>query len=76
MYFESLAELWAMGGHGPYVWSAYLIGVVTLAGMLVAPLQRRRRFLREQAQVARRQQGVARRQQGNVARRQQARPRS
>lgn len=56
MYFDSFAELWAMGGHGPYVWSAYLIGAVTLTAMLWSPLARRRRFLREQAQVARRQQ--------------------
>lgn len=75
MYFQSLAEMWAMGGHGPYVWGAYLIGAVTLATMLLSPLRRRRRFLREQAQVARRQlEGARRSLEG--ARRSGAQPRS
>jgi len=45
MYFESIEALIAMGGHGPYVWSAYSITLVVLVGLVVAPLRRRRQFL-------------------------------
>lgn len=54
MQFDSLQALWQMGGHGPFVWSAYAITLVTLAGIIAAPLARRRRFLREQAALERR----------------------
>ena len=30
MYFESFEALLAMGGHGPYVWSAYGIAIAVL----------------------------------------------
>lgn len=56
MYFDSLQALIGMDGHGPYVWTAYAISLVTLAAMLVTPLGRRRRFLAQQAQIVRRQQ--------------------
>lgn len=49
MYFNNLHELWAMAGHGPYVWAAYTITAVTLLGLLWLPLQRgqqQRRSLR------------------------------
>lgn len=54
MQFDSLQALWQMGGHGPYVWSAYAITLITLVGIVWAPLARRRRFLREQAALERR----------------------
>ncbi len=47
MQFDSLAALWQMGGHGPYVWSAYGIGVVTLIVIIIVPLQRSRRIIAE-----------------------------
>ncbi|MEO9655695.1 heme exporter protein CcmD [Marinomonas sp.] len=31
MAFDSLAEFWAMGNYGAYVWSAYGISFVTIA---------------------------------------------
>ncbi len=48
MQFDSLAALWWMNGHGPFVWSAYAIAVITLCGSVWAPLQRQRRFFIEQ----------------------------
>ena len=47
MQFESLSAAWQMGGHGPFVWSAYAIALITLVVIIVAPLQRSRRVLRE-----------------------------
>lgn len=48
MSFDSFAEFLAMGGHGFYVWWSYLLTAVVVAFVLVWPLWRRRRFLREQ----------------------------
>ena len=45
MYFNNLAELWAMAGHGPYVWSAYAISFIVLAAMVVIPAKRYRQQL-------------------------------
>ena len=56
MQFDSLQALWEMGGHGPFVWSAYAITLVTLIVIIAAPLARRRRFLREQAAQERRRE--------------------
>ena len=51
MQFESLAALWEMQGHGPYVWTAYGIAAVVLMAIIWVPLARRRRFLRQQRQA-------------------------
>ena len=45
MYFNNLAELWEMAGHGPYVWSAYAISFAVLAAMVVIPAVRYRQQL-------------------------------
>lgn len=45
MYFQDLTQLWQMDGHGPYVWSAYLIVVLVMIGLVRRPLARRRRAL-------------------------------
>lgn len=62
MQFDSLAELWAMGGHGPFVWSAYAIALMVLIGIVWAPWARRRRFLAQQRQIERRRAQQAARQ--------------
>ncbi|MBN8411755.1 heme exporter protein CcmD [Halomonas denitrificans] len=57
MAFESLAELWQMGSHGPYVWTAWgaTLGVLLLSVLLVCGESRdvrrtlRRRLRREGA---------------------------
>ena len=40
-----MMEFLAMGGHGPYVWSAYGAGVVVLVAIGVWPLRGLRREL-------------------------------
>jgi heme exporter protein D len=46
VYFADLQELWAMAGHGPYVWSAYALVLVVVLLQVRAPLARRRTLLR------------------------------
>ena len=38
MYFDSWSDFFAMGGHGPYVWSAYGIAFVVIIWNLLAPV--------------------------------------
>ena len=45
MYFATLQELWAMGGHGVYVWSAYAIVALVLGVVLRSALRRQRGVL-------------------------------
>lgn len=52
MNWNSLAEFLAMGGYGLYVWSAYAVAAVSMAG---EPLLARRRL-----RAARRAAGQAR----------------
>lgn len=43
--FDSLAAFFAMGGHGPYVWGAYLLSLSVLLWLVVSPLLRKKQFL-------------------------------
>ena len=45
MYFEDLTSFIRMGGHGPYVWSAYALGLIVMAWNILAPLMARKRIL-------------------------------
>ncbi|HSB96387.1 MAG TPA: heme exporter protein CcmD, partial [Spongiibacteraceae bacterium] len=56
MQFDSLAAMWSMNGHGPFVWSAYAIAAVTLLALVWAPLHKQRRFFAEQRANERRRQ--------------------
>jgi heme exporter protein D len=56
MQFDSLAALWSMNGHGAFVWSAYAIAACTLLALVLAPLQKQRRFFAEQRASERRRQ--------------------
>ena len=58
--FESLNDFIQMGGHGYYVWSAYLISLIALAWLVISPLVRRKQFMKE---IARQQQREHARQQ-------------
>ncbi|MFV0477370.1 MAG: heme exporter protein CcmD [Parahaliea sp.] len=49
MYFDSVQALLTMGGHGPYVWAAYMITLAILALLLFIPLRRKRLLQRELA---------------------------
>ncbi len=46
MYFESLAAVWHMDGHGFYVWLAYGLTLVPLVIMVWLPLKRMRQHWR------------------------------
>lgn len=45
--FESLRDFALMNGHGPYVWAAYGISFAVLIYLVIAPLWRQRRFIRQ-----------------------------
>ncbi|MDG2018337.1 MAG: heme exporter protein CcmD [Porticoccaceae bacterium] len=45
MYFDSLQQLIFMDGHGVYVWSAFIISIVVMVGLMVKPLcQKKQEF--------------------------------
>ena len=50
MAFNSVAEFFAMGGHAPYIWTAYGVTLVLILYILAAPVLRQRRFVRVERQ--------------------------
>lgn len=62
MYFHSIKELLAMNGHGPYVWSAYLISYAVILILVWAPLFKKKKLIqrakRELALAERRKEKV------------------
>lgn len=45
MYFDSLQQLVFMDGHGIYVWSALIISLTVMVGLVVKPLcQKKQEF--------------------------------
>lgn len=56
MYFESFSAALSMDGHGAFVWSAYLITIVVLICLLLAPRRRQKKFLRQLAGELKRSQ--------------------
>ncbi|MDG2036506.1 MAG: heme exporter protein CcmD [Pseudomonadales bacterium] len=52
MYFDNLADLWSMAGHGPYVWSAYAISFIVLLGTVVIPAKK---YQKQLAQIRKQQ---------------------
>ncbi|NNM52924.1 MAG: heme exporter protein CcmD [Pseudomonadales bacterium] len=54
MAFDSWAAFWAMGHHGPYVWSAYGLTAIIVIWNILQPGWRHRRWLKAQAQLQRR----------------------
>lgn len=59
MYFDNMQAVLSMGGHGIYVWSAYAVTAVVIAAVLIAPMHRRRRMLRDLLDQQRRTRGGA-----------------
>lgn len=47
MAFDSWQALLAMGGHGPYVWSAYAVTLLVMAWLIAAPVLKHRRLVSE-----------------------------
>ncbi|MBT4521474.1 MAG: heme exporter protein CcmD, partial [Halieaceae bacterium] len=45
MFFDSFSAALHMGGHGGFVWSAYLITLLVVIILLVAPWRRERALL-------------------------------
>ena len=66
LYFRSLDALLQMDGHGAFVWSAYLIATVVVLGMLLLPVRRKQKFLRQlSGELRRREGGPKARQEGD-----------
>ena len=57
MYFDSLSAALQMEGHGAFVWSAYLISLLVVALMILAPLARERKLIGHLKAQHRRQAG-------------------
>lgn len=53
---NALSQWLAMDGHGPYIWSAYLITLVVLALNIVQPALARRNLIRTSARRRRREE--------------------
>lgn len=65
MYFDSVDGMLAMEGHGVFVWSAYAVTMLVIALILVLPVRRQRRLLRELAADERRARGAQASARGN-----------
>jgi len=57
MYFDSIEALLIMDGHGAFVWAAYLVTLVVVATILIAPGRRQKKFLQQLAGELKRSQG-------------------
>jgi len=54
--FNSLAEFWAMGNHGIYVWSCYALTFSAILYLVWQAKAQRQRFFKEQIQQLKRGQ--------------------
>jgi heme exporter protein D len=45
MYFDSLSGALQMGGHGGFVWSAYLITVVVVSCLIILPKRKEKQII-------------------------------
>lgn len=46
MNFETLNDFIHMGGHGPYVWTSYGVGLVVIIYNVIAPMVRRKEVIK------------------------------
>jgi heme exporter protein D len=51
MSFGSFHEFLIMGGHGLYVWSAYVITLIVLGYNIIRPIMMRNNIVRRQKQL-------------------------
>ncbi|MCJ8167915.1 heme exporter protein CcmD [Atopomonas sediminilitoris] len=58
MNFATLADFFAMGGHAPYVWSAYGISLLVLLLNVAVPLLARRRYVADERRRIRREEAA------------------
>lgn len=47
MYFDSWQAVWAMDGHGAFVWASLVVALVVLGALLIWPCLRQRRLQRQ-----------------------------
>jgi heme exporter protein D len=59
LYFESMAALWAMDGHGIFVWSSYAVALLVVVALLLLPMRRERRLRRRLQQRLQREAGAS-----------------
>ena len=53
-----MSDLFHMGGHGVYIWPAYLIATVIVVGILVQTITTMRRRERQLAELRRERRGT------------------
>lgn len=66
MQFESFQEFMVMGGHGPFVWVAYLAFVLVIAGSFTAVRLQYRSIVAQQRRLARLDDNAEKRSQERV----------
>jgi heme exporter protein D len=49
-----MSEFFAMGGYAVYVWPSFLLALIVLAANIIAPMQQRKRVLKDIARKLRR----------------------
>ncbi|MEW7972602.1 MAG: heme exporter protein CcmD [Candidatus Thiodiazotropha endolucinida] len=49
-----MSEFFAMGGYAVYVWPSFLLALIVLVANVVAPMQQRKRVLKDIARKLRR----------------------
>ncbi len=54
MQFDSIADLFWMEGHGPYVWAAYGITFLAIFGLIFSIFMARKNFFATQRSIAKR----------------------
>lgn len=55
MAFDTFQEFFAMGGHAPYVWAAWVLTAVLLLGLVLHAHAERRQLLRQLQRRVRRE---------------------
>ncbi len=57
--FESLADFISMGGHGPYVWSAYAITLTGFVYLVWAPVKAYRDMVKRELKKKSREENAS-----------------
>ena len=57
--FESLADFISMGGHGPYVWSAYVITLTGFVYLVWAPVKAYRDMVKRELKKKSREENAS-----------------
>lgn len=52
--FSDFQSLWLMGGHGPFVWTCYIVTWLALVFLVVQPVWQKKAFVKQQRALARR----------------------